>query len=244
MCGRYASFRGLQDLEDEFRIAEVADDVRLLPASWNVAPTDPVRMVVERADRGTGEITRQLQAARWGLVPSWAKDPSIGARMINARAETLLDKGAYRKAFGVRRALLPADGYYEWQRPGPGALTKAKQPYFIHPAGDGPLALAGLYEFWRDPSKAADDPARWLVTTTVVTTDAREPLAHIHDRQPLMLRPDAWDAWLDPATGADAAADLLRAPAPELVATPVSTRVNKVANNDPDLVTPEPPPAG
>jgi len=241
MCGRYASFRRVQALEDAFRIAEVAQDARLLPESWNVAPTDPVRMVVERADRETGEISRQLQAAKWGLVPSWAKDPSVGNRMINARAETLLDKGAYRKAFAQRRALLPADGYYEWQRPRPGALTKAKQPFYIHPAEDEPLALAGLYEFWRDPSKAADDPARWLVTTTVVTTDASEPLAHIHDRQPLMLRPDAWDAWLDPAVGAEDAADLLRAPAPELVATEVSTRVNKVGNNGPELIEPEGP---
>ena len=145
MCGRYASFREDQSIADEFAVAVVADDVRLLPPSWNVAPTDGVRMVVERADRATGEITRQLRVARWGLVPSWAKDPSVGSRMINARVETVADKPAFARPFASRRALLPADGYYEWQaaaEPPPGAPRRRrppKQPFWIHPA-DGDVA--------------------------------------------------------------------------------------------------------
>lgn len=244
MCGRYASFREDQSIADEFAVAVVADDVRLLPPSWNVAPTDGVRMVVERADRATGEITRQLRVARWGLVPSWAKDPSIGSRMINARVETVADKPAFARPFASRRALLPADGYYEWQaagEPPPGAPRRRrppKQPFWIHPADGDVAALAGLYEFWRDPSKAADDPDRWLVTVTVVTRPATEQMAAIHDRQPLILPPDAWAPWLDPAVGADEARALLTVDPPALSAVPVSTRVNAVANDDPGLIAP------
>jgi putative SOS response-associated peptidase YedK len=239
MCGRYASFREDQALADEFAIATVADDVRLLGPSWNVAPTDGVRMVVERADKETGEITRQLRVARWGLVPSWAKDISVGSRMINARVESIEEKSAFARPFAVRRALLPADGYYEWKKAapgGPGPAGKRKQPFYLHPADGDLVALAGLYEFWKDPTKADDDPARWVVSATVITRPATDELAHIHDRQPLMLRSDAWSAWLDPAVGAAGARELLQAPGPDIVATPVSTAVNTVANNGPSLV--------
>lgn len=244
MCGRYASFREDQSIADEFAVATVADDVRLLPPSWNVAPTDGVRMVVERADRTTGEITRQLRVARWGLVPSWAKDPSIGARMINARVETLADKPAFAKPFAARRALLPADGYYEWQAApeppagSPRGRRPPKQPFWIHPQDGSVAALAGLYEFWRDPTKADDDPERWIVSATVVTRAATEAMAPIHDRQPLLLPPEAWSAWLDPAVGADDARELLDLAPPELTATPVTTRVNTVVNDGPDLLEP------
>ncbi|RYV52029.1 SOS response-associated peptidase [Pengzhenrongella frigida] len=242
MCGRYASFREAQDLADEFAVARIADDVRLLPPSWNVAPTDTVRMVVERPSRledgSAGEIERTLRGARWGLVPSWAKDPKIGSTMINARAETLATKPAFRRAFATRRALLPADGYYEWQPPAPGSPTKTKQPIYIHAPDDVPLAMAGLYEFWADPTKEPDDPTRWLVTATVVTTTAVDEMGQVHDRQPVILLPDRWDAWLDPAVDAAGAASLLAAPAPRLALTPVSTAVNKVSNNSPTLITP------
>jgi putative SOS response-associated peptidase YedK len=242
MCGRYASFREDQQIADEFAIASVADDVRLLPPSWNLAPTDPVRIVVDRPERledgARGALVRQLRTARWGLVPSWAKDPSVGNRLINARVESLLDKPAFKRPFAVRRALLPADGYYEWQPAVPGALTPTKQPYYLHPADGGPLALAGLYEFWKDPTKADDDPALWLASATIITTAATGELARIHDRRPLMLRRDAWDAWLDPAVGAAGAMDLVHDPAPEIVATPVSTAVNAVAHDGPELIRP------
>lgn len=235
MCGRYASFRSDQDLADEFAISLVADDARLLPPSWNVAPTDRVRLVVERADRATGEVTRRLEMARWGLVPSWAKDPSVGNRMINARAESLADKPAFARPFAQRRALLPADGYYEWQA---GVAKGPKQPFYIHPADGSIAALAGLYEFWRDPSRADDDPLRWLVSATVVTRPASQQLARIHDRQPLILPREAWDTWLDPGVGADEARALLEADPPPLVAAPVSTLVSSVRNNGPELLDP------
>ena len=269
MCGRYASFRDAQDLADAFAVAppDVAEDAAGLPPSWNVAPTDAVRVVVERAPRrpGSGEDAaghvagdvgdaprRSLRLARWGLVPGWAKDPSIGARMINARVETLDSKPAFRKALAVRRCLVPAEGYFEWRPPpedaplatGPtGRRRKApKQPFWIHPADDGPLAFAGLYEFWRDPERADDDPQRWLVTMTIVTGGAPtdDPaLAEIHDRAPVILDRSRWDAWLDPGlTDTEPVMDLLRRPAPRLVATPVSTEVNAVGNDGPHLIEP------
>ncbi len=242
MCGRYASFREDQDLADEFAIATVADDVQLLPPSWNLAPTDPVRMVVERADKQTGEITRQLRAARWGLVPSWSKDATGGARMINARVESLTGKPAFARPFAARRALLPADGYYEWSPPPAGSPSRAKQPWYLHPQDGTVLALAGLYEFWTDPARAPDDPARWLVTASVITRPADPELERIHDRQPLMLPPEAWDRWLSPSVGADEAAGLLRTPGPALAATPVSTRVNTATSDGPELLEPVPEP--
>ncbi|MFC8597753.1 SOS response-associated peptidase [Isoptericola sp. NPDC057191] len=251
MCGRYASFRDAQDIADDLALAEIAEDARLLPPSWNVAPTDPVRIVVERPRRleggATGEITRTLQLARWGLVPSWAKDPSVGARMINARTETLLDKPAFAKPLGVRRCLLPADGYYEWRRlalpEGAPARAKApKQPYWIHPDDGGLAALAGLYEFWRDRSKADDDPDRWLVSTTVITTAASADLERIHDRMPVVLPRAAWDAWLDPAVGAEQAMGLVTGPQVAMATRPVGDAVGSVQNNRPSLIDPDPDP--
>ncbi|MCA5892337.1 SOS response-associated peptidase [Isoptericola sp. NEAU-Y5] len=255
MCGRYASFRDAQDIADDLAVADIADDARLLPPSWNVAPTDPVRIVVERPQRidgrNTGEITRSLRLARWGLVPSWAKDPGIGARMINARSETLLDKSAFAKPLGVRRCLLPADGYYEWRKltlpdgapARAGSTSKVpKQPYWIHPAEGGVAALAGLYEFWRDRSKADDDPDRWLVSATVITTAASKDLERIHDRMPVILPADAWDAWLDPAVGAEEAMSIVGGPQVGMATRPVGDAVGSVQNNRPSLIEPDPDP--
>ncbi|WP_024285237.1 SOS response-associated peptidase [Cellulomonas sp. KRMCY2] len=254
MCGRYASFREAQDLADAFAVSAgtVAQDARLLPPSWNLAPTDPVRVVVEReprpaeqGDAASGaplETERSLRLARWGLVPGWAKDPSVGARMINARVESLVDKPAFRRALVARRCLVPAEGYYEWQKPEPDAPRAPKQPFWIHPQDGGILAFAGLYEFWRDRNRADDDPLRWLVTMTIVTggAPADDPeLAAIHDRRPVVLDPSRWDAWLDPLRqDATEAVDLLLRPAPPLVATPVSTAVNTVGNDGPELIEP------
>lgn len=242
MCGRYASFREAQDLADHFAVADgaIADDAIALPPSWNVAPTDPVRVVVERE---RDHDRRWLRVARWGLVPGWAKDPSVGARMINARAETLADKPAFRKALAARRCLVPAEGYYEWRPPAPGsARGTPKQPVWVHDPDGQPLALAGLYEFWRDPRAADDDPHRWLVTTTIVTTDARDgdpDLADVHDRRPVVLAADDWDAWLDPhRTDPTEAVAMLHGPEPRLVPTRVSTAVNKVGTNGPELLDP------
>lgn len=255
MCGRYASFREAQDLADAFAVAppDIAEDARLLPPSWNLAPTDPVRIVVERAPKEApdDDPVRSLRLARWGLVPGWAKDPSVGSRMINARVETLTTKSAFRKAAASRRCLVPAEGYYEWQavpEPADGGgrdrRRPRKQPFWIHPADGGPLAFAGLYEFWRDPARDDDDPQRWLVTMTIVTGGAPtdDPaLAEIHDRQPVILDRGRWDAWLDPAvTDADRVLELLRRPREPhgLVATPVSREVSSVANDGPHLIEP------
>lgn len=236
MCGRYASSRTSDDLAEEFEVVETRIAAPLEP-DYNVAPTKQVHAVVERAD----PAERQLRALTWGLVPSWAKDPSIGNRMINARMETVAEKPAYRKAFASRRALLPADGYFEWY---PTSRTDArgkpvKQPFFIRPRDGGVLAMAGLYEIWRDPTRADDDPQRFRWTCTVLTTQAEDALGHIHDRMPLMVERERWQAWLDPTTPGDTSLLVPAAPG-RLEAYPVSTAVGNVRNNGPQLVEPLP----
>ncbi len=248
MCGRYASSRQPEDLVEEFEIR--TPDLPSLEPDFNVAPTKEVYAVVERPPSGEKEAReeaepeRQLRVLTWGLVPFWAKDPAVGNRMINARMETVAEKPAYRRAFEKRRAILPADGYYEWYPTQ--ELTKAgksrKQPYFIRPADGGVLAMAGLYEIWRDPTKAADDPTRFRWTCTVLTTRAEDSLGHIHDRMPLMLSPERYDEWLDPRKNSkDDLLALLEPAAPgRLEAYPVSTLVSNVRNNGPELVEPLP----
>lgn len=244
MCGRYASFRQAQDLADAFAIRsglqEVLplydDEVEHLPPSWNVAPTDPVRIVVERATADQPPV-RSLKVARWGLVPSWSKDARGGARMINARAESLLTKPAFAKAAASRRCIVPADGYFEWLPPQPSA-PRLKRPCYVHPVDGDVLALAGLYEFWRDRSRADDDPARWLVTTTIITAPASGHLAELHDRRPVALAPQRWDQWLDPGVGAEEAVALLETAPPEQDFYEVSTAVNRVGTQGPELLEP------
>jgi putative SOS response-associated peptidase YedK len=238
MCGRYASARKKQELLEEFEVElDGVPDQELRP-DYNVAPTKTVYAVMSRVPKTDGETAsgrsvRQLRAVRWGLVPSWAKDPSVGARMINARVETVAEKPAYRRAFASRRCLLPADGYFEWM-PVEGGK---KQPYFIHPADGGVLAMAGLYEFWKDPGRADDDPLKWLCTCTVITTTAEDKLGRIHDRMPMMVERDRWAEWLDP--GAPDPARLLVPAGPgRLQAYKVSPSVNNVRNNGPELVEP------
>jgi putative SOS response-associated peptidase YedK len=261
VCGRYASSRDPEDIVEEFEI-HTALPPRIEP-DYNVAPTKDVYAVIERPPRTMpgapeepaeakprgSEATdrkRQLRVVTWGLVPSWAKDPKIGSRLINARMETVAEKPAFRRAFERRRAILPADGYYEWYQTEDGPLTKAgkprKQPFFIRPRDGSILAMAGLYELWRDPTKADDDPARWRWTCTVITTDAEDELGRIHDRMPLMLTRDRYDAWLDPDNhDPDSLLALLQPASPGLLeAYPVSTLVSHVANNGPELVEPLP----
>jgi putative SOS response-associated peptidase YedK len=187
---------------------------------------------------------RQLRTLRWGLVPSWAKDPSIGNRMINARMETVAEKPSFRRAFASRRCLLPADGYYEWYPTQ--QLTKsgkpAKQPVFIRPKDGGVLAMAGLYEVWRDPTRDEEDPERFRWTCTVLTTQAEDAVGHIHDRMPLMVERDRWASWLDPTVSSkDDLLGLLVPAAPgQLEAYPVSPLVSNVRNNGRELVEPIP----
>jgi len=236
MCGRYAASASQELLVETFQIEEVVE----LPAkSWNVAPTDPVPAVVERAinDDPEGATVRKLVAPRWGLVPSWATSTRTGVSMINARVETVATKPAFRRAFAARRCLLPADGYYEWYDT---QITEAtgrpvKQPFFIRPEGGGLLAMAGLYEFWKDPSTG-----EWLTSCAVITTTATDALGHIHDRMPMVIQPTLWDDWLDPDRVDPAAAlDLLSVPdADGLEAYAVSRAVGNVRNNGPELAEP------
>ncbi|MFB8756792.1 SOS response-associated peptidase [Streptomyces sp. NPDC059852] len=242
MCGRYASTRSPQDLAQLFQVAEWHPQEALEP-SWNVAPTDDVWAVLERRPRGAGEdapAPRALRPMRWGLVPSWAKDVKTGARLINARVETVHEKPAFRRAFVKRRCLLPADGFYEWEQVRDDTSGKVrKQPYFIHPEDGSVLALAGLYEFWRDPAvKDDDDPAAWLLSCTIITTEATDAAGRVHPRMPLALPPDHYDAWLDPRhESTDGLRALLVQPAEgHLAARPVSTAVNNVRNNGPQLL--------
>jgi putative SOS response-associated peptidase YedK len=245
MCGRYASSRRPEDLIEEFEVVDNRVPEPLAP-DFNVAPTKEVYAVVERpSSREAGDAgeapERQLRVVKWGLVPSWAKDVKIGNRMINARMETVAEKPAYKRALATRRCLLPADGYFEWYPTD--EKTKAgkqkKQPFFIHPKDGSTLAMAGLYEIWRDPTKDDDADDRFLWTCTVITTDAEDDVGKIHDRMPLMVERDRWAAWLDPRTEKDTVLDLLVPAAPgRLEAYPVSTMVNAVKNNGPELVEP------
>ncbi|MCT9931228.1 SOS response-associated peptidase [Planotetraspora sp. A-T 1434] len=244
MCGRYASARKKHELMEEFEVElDGVPDTDLRP-DYNVAPTKEVYAVMSRVPKVEGESRtdrpiRQIRVVRWGLVPSWAKDPSIGSRLINARVETVAEKPAYRRALASRRCLLPADGYFEWMP----VEGKKKQPYFIHPGDGGVLAMAGLYEFWKDPSRADDDPLKWLCTCTVITTTAEDKLGHIHDRMPMMVERERWAEWLDPRV-TDARGLLVPAGPDRLVAHPVSTSVNDVRNNGPELVDPIEPEGG
>ncbi|GAA1535057.1 SOS response-associated peptidase [Streptomyces albidochromogenes] len=240
MCGRYASTRGPQDLTRLFHVTDWLPDETLAP-SWNVAPTDTVYAILDRAGREEDdEVRRELRPLRWGLVPSWAKDPKAGARMINARLETVHEKPAYRRAFVKRRCLLPADGFYEWEPLKDESTGRTrKQPYFIHPTDEQVMALAGLYEYWRDPEiENGDDPAAWLTTCTIITTEATDAAGRVHPRMPLALTPDHYDTWLDPHhQDTDDLRALLTQPAGgRLNARPVSTAVNSVRNNGPHLL--------
>jgi putative SOS response-associated peptidase YedK len=237
MCGRYASSRRPEDLIEEFEVVDNRVPQALNP-DYNVAPTKEVYAVVERppskeakADSGEGRpAERQLRALTWGLIPSWAKDPKVGDRMINARAESLADKPAYERAFRRHRCLVPAEGFYEWQRRGSG-----KQPMFIHRRDGEPMALAGLWAAWRDGN---EDDADWLRSCVIVTTSANDTVAPLHDRMPVVLEERDWDRWLDPEAGdVDALARLLLPAADDLlVAYPVGNRVNSADNDGPELV--------
>ncbi len=244
MCGRYASSRRPEDLVEEFEVRDVRVAKALEP-DYNVAPTKDVYAVLERGQKDAPDAPpeRQLRVLRWGLVPSWAKDPGIGSRMINARMETVAEKPAFKRAFRARRCLLPADGYFEWYPTSEQTLSgkPRKQPFFIRPKDGGVLAMAGLYEIWRDPTRAEDDPDRFRWTCTVLTTRAEDAVGHIHDRMPMMVEPERWAAWLDPRTAADGLDGLLVPAAPgALEAYPVSVAVGNVRNNGPELLEPLP----
>lgn len=246
MCGRYASTKGPARLAAKFGAFDATGE-DAPGADYNVAPTKNVLSVVQRHPRdeeGVADPTRTertVRVMRWGLVPRWAEDPAVGAKMINAKCETAATKPAFRSAVRYYRCLVPADGWYEWKREGTG-----KQPYFVTRGDGSSLAMAGLWATWRDPRGGPEAPP--LVSCTVVTTSAVGPLAEVHSRMPLMLPERAWQPWLDPDREdvsdvlASSFADLVG----ELELRPVSRQVNDVRNNRPELlerVDPTPPPA-
>ncbi|MDP9827442.1 SOS response-associated peptidase [Kineosporia succinea] len=197
------------------------------------------------ADDDGARPVRQLRELRWGLVPSWSKDASGGARMINARVETFLEKSAFKRAALSRRCLVPADGWYEWQVSPTEKDAKGKprkQPFFMNLADGEPLAFGGVYEFWRDAELHADDPQAWLVTFSIITTAAEPGLDTIHDRMPLVLPKDRWADWLDPAVkdAPSVRALTLDLPGGRFDALPVTSRVNSVRNDGPELLEPAP----
>jgi putative SOS response-associated peptidase YedK len=225
MCGRYAIITAPEAIRRLFGYHERPN----FPARYNVAPTQPIPIV--RLESGT----RHFALVRWGLLPSWVKDPKTFTLLINARGENVLEKPAFRAAMQRRRCLIPADGFYEWKRTG-----DAKQPYYVRLRSGAPFAFAGLWETWTGPN------GEEMETAAIVTTEANGAVSDIHDRMPVMLTPDAFDLWLDcarmDARTAAAAIAPLRDDAIE--AYPVSSAVNRVANDNPDLIAPglaEPP---
>ena len=229
MCGRFVQASAPTLLTEQFEVDEVLIEHDPQPR-YNIAPRTEVLTIFERDAR------RLIGPMRWGLVPSWARDVGIGDRLINARAETLAEKPAFRHAFARRRCIIPADGFYEWQT----LVGGKKRPMYIHARSGAPLAFAGLAEAWHDRSDAT---GRWLRSCTVITTDANATVAPIHDRMPAMLDARDWDLWLDrDVTESEAVASLL-IPAPDdlLELWPVSTRVNSTRHDDPALIEREDP---
>jgi putative SOS response-associated peptidase YedK len=216
MCGRYTLRTPPSVLVEHFRLGSIPE----LSPRYNVAPTQQVGIV----RRAAGE-QREFVWAQWGLIPRWAKDPKIGNSMINARAETAAEKPAYRDAFRKRRCLIAADGFYEWKK----TVVKMKQPYYMRLKSDQPFGVAGLWERCGE-----------LESCTILTTSPNELCAFVHDRMPVILTPNDYDRWLDPArTDAAELQPLLDAyPADEMLATPVSTHVNNVRNNDAGCIAP------
>ncbi len=254
MCGRYAASRNPDDLVEEVSAAGLPvappaeDDRQALHPSYNVAPTQRVAAVMAPRPAKDAPAEAQeppgparLRAMRWGLVPSWAKDPTVGNRMINARVETVAEKPSYRSLVSSRRCLLPADGWFEWQAvPADRSPTgKArKQPFLMAPPDGGLVGLAGLYSWWRDKDVADDDdPAAWLGTVTVLTTDAEPALRAVHDRMPVVLPPEDWAAWVSRDVPAEDALALVAAlPEGRFAAVPVQAAVGNVRNDSPALL--------
>jgi putative SOS response-associated peptidase YedK len=242
MCGRFVVAKTVGEILTIFEADEIVGDIP--GPSFNIAPTQPIAIIVDRAfekdEQGApvGELSREIHAARWGLVPRWSKDgPGSSAPLINGRIESILEKPSFKDSVVRRRCVIPASGYYEWHVNADGS----KQPFYINAGTDGMFALAGLYEWWLDPSKPANDPNRWLLSATTLTKDSAPELAHIHDRNPVLLTPATFEAWIDPHIEGDQ--ELLDAVAAEsdVVAGeaefyPVGQDVGAVRNNSADLI--------
>lgn len=232
MCGRFTIKTPLHDLVDAFGVTEVEDQVAdVAPERYNVAPTQPVPVVrVVGSGEGPAARHRKLALVRWGLVPFWARDAKIGARTINARAESVATTPAFRAAFPRRRCLVLADGFYEWKREG-----KTRFGYWIRRRDGRPFAMAGLWERWKGEQKELDPP---LETCTIITTDANEVVAPVHDRMPVILDADDYARWLDPDEhGTETLTSMLHPCPPDLLETiPVGTFVNDVRHDGPACI--------
>jgi len=222
MCGRYAVGGDIEELNREFDAISTGADGWV--ENWNIRPTDPVPIVLESTK--TGETVRRLELARWSLLPSWSKEPRMKVPTFNARSEDVMTKASYKASVVSKRALIPADGYYEWHTEG-----KVKTPYFIHPP-QGRVAFAGLYSWWRNPTLADDDPARWVLSTTILTMDAVPSLADLHPRNPVVLPEDFWDDWLSPEIDGDQAFVDMAVEAAAPVATALQVRRVAPLRND------------
>ena len=224
MCGRFTLYHSLEEIEALFGIHESVHE-SAEEARYNIAPTQNVAVVTQNG-------ARHLASYHWGLIPSWAKDPAIGNKMINARAETLTEKPSFRTALSRRRCLIPADGFYEWQAAGEGSKTKT--PMFLHRRDSGLFAFAGLWDEWHAPDGSP------LRSCTIITTTPNAVAAPIHNRMPVILRPEDESLWLD--HGVTSAQDLLSllvpCPAGDMEAYPVSRRVNVPTADDPTLLAP------
>jgi putative SOS response-associated peptidase YedK len=241
MCGRFTLTDPEQDLAIQFNLPEIPD----MQPRYNIAPTQPVAAVrvAQPATAGDavsakdGAMVRELAMLHWGLIPFWAKDPKIGARMINARSETVAEKPSFRSAFRKRRCLIAADGFYEWQK-----VEQGKQPFYIRLHKRRPFAFAGLWEYWKEPEDP-EDPSRQrlsIQSCTILTTEPNELLRPLHNRMPVILHPRDYDLWLNPnVQDQDRLQKLLRAyPPEEMEAFPVSRLVNRPANDDPRCIEP------
>jgi putative SOS response-associated peptidase YedK len=217
VCGRYA----LHNLPEVVALQFGLTELPAFEARYNIAPSSNVLVISSQQDGQPLATTM-----RWGLIPSWAKDASIGNKLANARAETLAGKPAFRSAFRHRRCLIPASGFYEWK-----PVAGRKQPYYVRPADHGLFVFAGLYEVWLSPEGL-------LRTCTILTTDANALMQSIHNRMPVIVAPEDYRRWLDPGntTGAGLGDVLAPYPAEHMLAYPVSTRVNNARNEDPALI--------
>lgn len=231
MCGRYVVAYDPETLVSGFSLTRVTP----FPKRWNVAPQSMVPVVYE-----TREGERVAETMRWGLVPHWARDEAIGAKLNNARCEGMADKPAFRQAVRRRRCLLPASGFYEWQPLPGGGARPLKQPYYISPVDAPFFAMAGLFEAWRPPGAAADAP--WLLSCCVITTAANALMAPIHDRMPVLIAPEHWAAWLArERQDVEALAPALQGlPETAMQAWPVARAVGRSSVEGPELITPLP----
>jgi putative SOS response-associated peptidase YedK len=218
VCGRFVLFTIAQDLAGRFGCSEFAE----IEPRYNIAPTQPIAVVRNRPYNAG----RQLKLVKWGLIPYWFKDPKIANKLINAKAETLTEKPAFRDAFKRRRCLVPVNGFYEWEKSG-----AERRPYYFHAPNEEPFALAGLWETWRNPEGAI------VETAIIITTDSIDPVAEIHDRMPLILRPEFYDPWLDSRTRPDKLQDLVKQTGFTLIRRRVGKQVNKADYESPECIT-------